>query len=114
VQPPTPYLALKSTTHTGIPEASLTGSLYIQNGCVIFRLYGQEEASTPVFDNRSSLIFVSQGFVVRTPQRDVVGGKTYNFGGGAANRQTPLVAPVPNHCPQTLVLLGRPTLAKGM
>lgn len=116
IQPPLaqPYLALRSATAAGIPEASLTGALYIQNGCVVFRLYGAQEASTPVFDNRSRLVLASQGFVVRRPQGDLVGGKTYNFGGGAANRQTPLVAPVPDHCPQTLVLLGSATLAKGM
>lgn len=109
-----PYLALNSATITGIPEASLTGALYIQNGCVVFRLYGAQEASTPVFDNQSRVDITSKGFVVRRPQGDLVGGRTYNLGGGAANRQTQLVARVPDHCPQTLVLLGSAKPARGM
>lgn len=101
-----PYLALMRTNLSALPEAKLTGSLYIENGCVVFKLYGGAEASTAVFDNRSRFVPLSGGFAIDRPQGRLVGGQVYTMGGGAADRQLPLVAPVPANCPQSLVLLG--------
>jgi hypothetical protein len=101
-----PFLALRSDTSPAIPEAELSGSLHLQNGCVVFRREGMQEASTPVFDNRSRVSIGPSGFVIHRPQGDLVEGKRYTFGGGGINPQTSLIQPVPNYCPQNLVLLG--------
>lgn len=101
-----PYLALRSTNLSALPEAKLTGSLYVENGCVVFKLYGGTGASTAVFDNRSRFVPLPGGFAIDRPQGRLVGGQVYTMGGGGADRQLPLVAPVPANCPQSLVLLG--------
>lgn len=101
-----PYLALRSTNLSALPEAKLTGSLHIESGCVVFKLYGGTEASTPVFDNRSRFVSLPGGFAIDRPQGRLVGGRVYTVGGGGADPQMPLVAPVPANCPQSLILLG--------
>jgi hypothetical protein len=101
-----PYLALMRTNLSALPEAKLTGSLYVENGCVVFKLYGGTAGSTAVFDNRSRFVPLPDGFAIDRPQGRLLGGQVYTAGGGAADRQLPLVAPVPANCPQSLVLLG--------
>lgn len=101
-----PYLALMRTNLSALPEARLTGSLYVENGCVVFKLYGGTAGSTAVFDNRSLFVPLPDGFAIDRPQGRLLGGRVYTVGGGAADRQLPLVAPVPANCPQSLVLLG--------
>jgi hypothetical protein len=101
-----PFLALMRTNLSALPEAELTGSLYVDNGCVVFKLYGGTEASTAVFDNRSRFVPLPGGFAIDRPQGRLLGGQVYTMGGGGADRQLSLVAPVPASCPQSLVLLG--------
>lgn len=102
----TPFLALRGDTSSSTPEAELSSSLHLQNGCVVFRREGMQEVSTPVFDNRSRVLVNSGGFVIRRPQGDLVEGDLYTFGGGGIDSRTPLVKPVPDYCPQNLILLG--------
>ena len=101
-----PYLALRSTNLSAIPEANLTGSLFIENGCVVFKAYGQTAGSTAIFDNRSKLVLMPRGFVIERPQGKLLSGKVYSFSGGYTDGQVPLVAPVPANCPRSQVLLG--------
>jgi hypothetical protein len=107
-----PYLALMRTNLSALPEAKLTGSLYVENGCVVFKLYGGAGASTAVFDNRSRFVPLPGGFAIDRPQGRLLGGQVYTMGGGGADRQLPLVAPVPANCPQSLVLLGTAKLVR--
>lgn len=111
LQPATPFLALRAGTSLAIPEAELSGSLHLQNGCIVFRREGTQGTATAVFDNKSRLSLRPSGFVVHLPEGDLVEGKRYTFGGGGVNSQTPLVRPLPEYCPQNLVLLG--TVEKG-
>ena len=101
-----PYLALKRTNLSAIPEADLTGSLFIENGCVVFKAYGQTAGSTAIFDNRSKLILRPGGFVIERPRDKLLSGKAYSFSGGYTDGQVPLVTPIPANCPRSQVLLG--------
>jgi hypothetical protein len=108
-----PYLAVRRSAATAIPDALGSGRFSVREDCVVWEPSGSPDRFTPVFPPGTQLVTAADGSpaALRVGGRSAEFGRTYRVSGGevpaAAAPDGALRAPVPDRCPARRFMFGR-------
>jgi hypothetical protein len=111
--PGAPYLALRRSAATAVPDALGSGRFLVRENCVIWERSGSGDQFTPLLPPGSQLVMAANGrpAALRIAGLSAEVGRTYRVSGGevpaSAAPDGALHAPVPSRCPARRFMFGR-------